>query len=341
MVEIRIIKLRNYTMKIQSNKSLTGIFGLVIALLLLVSCNELVEDGYTVEYGESDAELLVETIGFSSAAIGETISFRIEVNANKDIRSCVVQATKPGAGGSGYDVSTEGYDDPFADHNFGTIKKNVKSFVIKYDYVIPEEVNSSKITFTVVEQEAKVSKSAEINVVPGIVRYTNKKLYAKNNMNNDAFATIDGLVYPDIKSNYSTTSAENRSVQEKIDIVFYVDNGNSVISSPAHGGLRLELDIENQTKFKKLLNISHDDFGSITAASLVELTKKDSIGYYGSSAISGIKVGDIIGFTTDLNAVHALKNGLIKINQLHPTSIGRYEGTSYVVECDIVTQIEQ
>jgi len=339
-VEIRIINYKKYTMKIHYNKSLSGIVGLIAAMLLMVGCEDLVESGYTIDYGESDAVLSVQTIGSSSSAAGDTISFRIEVHANVDIKSCVVQATNPGAGGSGYDVSSDAYDDPFADHNFGTMQKNINSFVVKYNYVVPEDINSSKITFTVIEMNAKLSKTMEISVVNGIKKYYNKMLYAKDNINNDAFATIDGLVYPDIKTNFSSASEENRSVQEKIDVIFYVDNGNSVIASPAHGGLRLQLDIENETKFKKLASVTNAEFDNITAAELVELTQADSISYYGSSAIADIRVGDIIGFTTDVNAVHSFKTGLIRINQLHPTSISRYEGTSYVMEFDIVTQID-
>lgn len=328
-------------MKTRFIKLFSTLLALSGLLIILMSCEDLVEKGYRIDYNESDAELVVEAIGDTSAAVGETISFRIEVSSNTIIKSCIIQSNKPGAGGSGYDVGTVGFDDPFADHNFGTIKKNITSFVVKYNYVVPKDVNSSKLIFSVIDELGKKSDTIEIVVVPTIKKYSNKKLYAKNRLYNDAFATIDGLVYPNIKTNFSSTSEENTTVQEKIDVVFFVDNGISIISSPAYSGLNLDLNIENDTKFKKLSNISHEMFENITASSLVGLTKSDSISYYGSSAISGVKVGDIIGFTTDLNAVHALKTGVIKINQLHPTSISRYEGVSYVMECDIVTQIEE
>ena len=186
-----------------------------------------------------------------------------------------------------------------------------------------------------------MSSQVDLNVVAAIKKHRSIRLYAKNNLNNDAFATIDGLVYPDIKTNFSTTSGENLSVQEKIDIVFYVNNNISVIASPAHSGLNLDLDVENATKFKKLTTVNDEEFENITAASLVELTKADSIGYYGNSSVSDLRVGDIIGFTTDLNAVHSFKTGLIKVKELHPAIIGRYQGTAYVIGFDLVTQIDQ
>lgn len=328
-------------MKIRSNKQQILCVLWAAMLFVLASCEDLVEDGYTIDYEKSDAELIVEAIGDTIAAQGETISFRIEVNSASNIKSCIIQSTKPGLSGSGFDVATEGFDDPFADHVYGTISKNINSFVVKYDYVVPEDATTAKITFSIIDEQGKVTQTREIKEVTGIKKYFDKKLYAKNNFYNDAFATIDGVVYPDISTNFSTTSVENVTVQEKIDIIFYVNNGSSFIAAPAYGGVGLDLSVENNTKFKQLTNINNDDFENMTAGLLVQLTQADSINYYGAPAISGVKVGDIIGFSTDLNAIHSLKTGLIRINQLHPTSIQRYEGISYVMECDIITQTEE
>ncbi len=315
----------------------------IYILLVVVSCEKLVEDGYRIVYPDSDAAFTVEPLDYEAGAVGDIISYRLTVNSNHLIKSCVVQASNEGANGSGYDVGTEGYDDPFADHNYGTVKKNIKSFVVKYDYIIPKDINKSNITFSIIDEKGKVSANVEISVVPAIKNYFDKDLYAKNNIFNDAFASINGLVYPDIKTNYSTVSEENITVQENIDVFFFYDEGNSksIICAPNDSRLGLELRIENATKFKLLADITEEDFYEVSPASLFALTQDDSIAYYGNSRVEGIKVGDIIGFTTDINAIHSLKTGLIKVNGLHPTNVNHYEGTSYVMECDVVTQIDQ
>lgn len=323
-------------------KSLSLVAFATGALFLgLVACEKLVDDGYRIDYGQSDAEFQVEPLGLESGAAGDVISYKLSVTSSHPIKSCIVQASQEGAGGSGYDVATEGFDDPFADHNYGTVKKDVKSFTVKYDYIIPEDVNKVKITFSVIDDMGQVSQVVNITVVPNIKKYSNKSLYAQNSMFNDAFATIDGLVYPNIRANYGSESQENIAVQEKIDIFFYHDLANhvSVISAPDDGSLGVELKIENATRFQKL-DLTTEDFENITAGSLVELTREDSINYKGTSRVTGISVGDVVGFVTDLNALHSLKTGLIKVKSLHPANVNHYDGTSYVMECDIVTQID-
>ena len=313
----------------------------IFAMLGLYSCDDLVDEGYRTVYASSDAQFSLEPLSLESGAPGDVISYKLTVSSKQEILSCIVQATNQGAGGSGYDVAKEGYDDPFADHNYGTVKPGTKSFTVKYDYIIPNEVNNSRLTFTIIDEMGKVSQTASITVVPSIKKYHNRNLYARNNSFYDAFATINGLVYPNIKANYSTESQENIAVQEKIDIIFFYDAGanRSYIASPADGKVSLGLNVENATLFKKL-DLSEADFGNVTAGSLIDLTRKDSIAYYGSSRVSGFKVGDIVGFTTDLNAQHSLKTGLILVKGLHPTNIDHYPGTSYVMEYDIVTQID-
>lgn len=329
-------------MKIYCSGNIFTFIVLVLFSFTILSCDDLVEDGYRIDYSDSDAAFSIEAIGYEMGAAGDVVSYKITANSANDIKSLVVESNQPGANGSGYDVGTDGFDDPFADHIYGTIKKSVTAFTVKYDFIIPKDINKSKLIFSLIDEQGKVSSEVNISVVPSIKNYSNKNIFSKDNLYYDAFASINGVVYEDIKTNFSTASEENISVQEKIDIVFYVSNtGSSVICSPAYGGLSVDLKVENQTKFKTLPTISDDDFSNITPASLVELTKADSIGYYGSTGISKVKVGDIIGFTTDLNAVHSFKTGLIKVNGLHPTNVSRYEGKSYVLECDIVTQIDE
>jgi hypothetical protein len=330
-------------MKIYSSGNIFTFIVLVLFSITIVSCDDLVEDGYRIDYPPSDAAFNIEPIGYEMGAVGDIVSYKITASSANAIKSLVIESNQPGANGSGYDVGSVGYDDPFADHIFGTIKKNVTEFTVKYDYIIPKDINKSKLTFSLVDKQGKVSEEVNIAVVPSIKRYPKKNIVAKDNLFYDAFATIDGIVYPDIKTNYSTSSEENVRVQNKIDIVFYhdINNSRSVICSPAYGPVSLNLSVQNQTKFKKMNNISSEDFLNITAASLYEKTKMDSIAYNGSPNVNGIRVGDIVAFTTDINAIHSLKTGLIKVNGLHPTNVSWYEGTSYVLECDIVTQIDE
>ncbi len=330
-------------MKIYSSGNLFTFIVLVLFSFAILSCDDLVEDGYRITYPISDANFNIEPIGYEMGAAGDVVSYKITANSANAMKSLVVETNQPGANGSGYDVGSVGFDDPFADHIYGTIKKSVTAFTVKYDYIIPKDINKSKLVFTLIDDQGKVSNEVNIAVVPTIKKYANNSLYAKDRLFYDAFATIDGIVYPDIRTNFSTSSEENKTVQEKIDVIFYhnVSNNQSYITSPADDGVNIDLNIENATKFKKMQVITHEDFQAMTAASLFEKTKADSIAYYGSSAVSGIRVGDIIGFSTDINALHSLKTGLLKINSLHPTNISRYEGKSYVMECDVITQIDE
>ena len=314
-----------------------------ISCVLLLSCEDLVEDGYRIDYPDSDASFLAEAMGYSAGAVGDKVSFKLEVESNHFIKSCVVSTTVEGSSGSGYEVGEDGFDDPFADHNYGTVRKEIKSFTVKYDFIIPEGINQAKITFTVIDEMGKVSAEVSVGVVAPIKRYSGRELFAKNNLFNDAFASIDGFVYPDIKTNYSTVNTDNVAVQEKIDIIYYYDQSNkvSVISSIDDGGLGYDLSIENATRFLMMDDVTEEEFNSLTPASLVALTRDDSISYKGSSKVRGISVGDIVGFSTDINALHSLKTGLIKVNGLHPTNVDHYEGTAYVLECDIVSQVDQ
>jgi hypothetical protein len=314
-----------------------------LSCMMLLSCEDLVEEGYRIDYPDSDAVFTAVPMAYDAGAVGDRVSFKLSVKSDHDIKSCVVTATNDGASGSGYDVGEDGFDDPFADHNYGTVQKGITSFTVKYDYIIPEGINQAKVTFSVIDDMGKVSAEVDVHVVAPIKNYDNRELFAKNNIFNDAFASIDGIVYPDIKSNYSTVNSDNVAVQEKIDILFYYDLNDkvSVISSIDDSRLGFDLTIKNATRFVKMDDITEEDFMSLTPASLVALTQEDSIIYKGSSQVRGIRVGDIVGFSTDINAIHSFKTGLIKVNGLHPTNVEHYEGTAYVMECDIVTQVDQ
>ena len=312
-----------------------------ISLLLALSnaaCIDLVDEGIDLTYAPGDAILSVEPITAEKGAIDEVISYRISVSSDVNIKSCIIQSTQPGQNGSGFDVAVPGFDDPFVDHIFGTVQKNVKSFTVKYDYIIPKEISKSRLTFSIIDESGKVSEERVVEVIPGITRYPGQKLYARDRDFHDAFATVNGTVYPDIKTNYSSVTESSVAVQEKIDIIFYYDtqSKSSVLAAPASGWIGLSLNVENVTRFKKVSNTI--DFDQLTPGELVDIVEDAAIFSEGSTELNNFRVGDIIGFVTDLNAVFPLKAGLIKVSGLHPSSVPHYSGTSYVLECDIIVQ---
>jgi len=314
----------------------------LLIILAAIACEPFAEEGYRVDYELSDAVIKVEPVAYEMGAASETISYEITCESSQNIKSLIVQSTNNGANGSGYDVSDTMYDDPFADHTYGTMKKNISKFKVKYNFIVPSDISKSLITFTLIDETGKVSVQRTIKVVQGIAKYSAKQLYAKDNQNFDALALSDGTVYKDIKLNYSVFSELSKSVQEKIDLIFYYDTNTrkAVIASPKSDMLGLTLSIENNTLLKKL-SMTDEVFDSLTTASLVENLASDSIQYKGFSQIEDIRIGDKIGFATDINSIESLKIGVLRVNSLHPTIIDHYKGTAYVMECDVVTQLKK
>jgi len=221
--------------------SYTIFSALILIAIMMSACLDFVDEGIEIDYPPSNATLLVEPIASENGAVNETVSYKIIAQASANIKSLIVQATNEGKGGSGYNVSTTDFDDPFIDHIFGTIQKDVQSFTVRYDYVIPEGISKSRLTFTLIDEKGKVSTEATVEVVPTVAHYLERSIYAKDKTFYDAFSTVDGEVYPNIKDNYSTFSAENVAVQEKLDFLFYYDRDSkrSVIAAPISGAANL------------------------------------------------------------------------------------------------------
>ena len=313
---------------------------LLLLLTAITACTDFVEEGIEIEYPLSNATLSVEPIAGENGAAEETVSYRITANANANIKSLIVQSSNEGKNGSGFNVNSTEFDDPFIDHIFGTIQKNTQSFTVRYDYIIPTDISKTRLTFTIIDETGKVSVEKTISVVPDVKTYTNRELFAKDNDFYDAFASIDGVVYPNIKDNYSRFTAENVAVQEKIDFAFYYDRvgKNAVLAAPFSNRIFLELAINNSTRLKKLPEVSDINIADISPSKLIELTENEELLKTGALQVGNLKVGDIIAFVTDLNAVYSLKTGLLKVTGLHPGSVPRYDGVAYVLECDIVVQ---
>ena len=313
---------------------------LLLLLTTIVACTDLVEEGIDITYPPSNATLSVEPIAGENGAAEEMVSYRITASATTNIKSLIVQSSQEGKNGSGFNVTSTEFDDPFIDHTFGTIQKNTQSFTVRYDYIIPTDISRTRLTFTIIDETGKVSVEKTISVIPNVKKYTNRKLFAKDNDFYDAFASIDGVVYQDIKNNYSRFTAENVAIQEKIDFAFYYDRErkNAVLAAPFSNRIFLELAINNSTSLKKLPALSDIDIASITPSTLLELTESEELLKTGSLQVDNLKVGDVIGFVTDLTAVNSLKTGLLKVTGLHPGSVPRYDGIAFVLECDIVVQ---
>ena len=321
-------------------KHSSKIFFLFLLFTAIIACTDFVEDGIEIDYPISDATLTVEPMAGENGAAEETVSYRITVSANADIKSLIVQSSNEGKNGSGFNVNSTEFDDPFIDHIFGTIQKNTQAFTVRYDYIIPSDISRTRLTFTVIDESGKVSVEKSISVVPKIKNYSDRELYAQDNDFYDAFASLDGVVYENIKDNYSPFTAENVSVQEKIDFAFYYDREgkNAVLAAPFSNRIFLELAINNSTRLKRLPALANIDLKEITPSRLIELTENEEILKTGALQIDKLKVGDVIGYVTDLTSAFSLKTGLLKVTGLHPGVVPRYDGVAFVLECDIVVQ---
>jgi len=321
-------------------KHSSQIFFLLLLLTAVIACTDFVEEGIEIAYPLSNTTLTVEPIAGENGAAEETVSYKITANANANIKSLIVQSSNEGKNGSGFNVNSTEFDDPFIDHIFGTIQKNTQSFTVRYDYIIPSDISRTRLTFTVIDESGKVSVEKTISVVPAVKKYTNRELFAKDNDFYDAFASVDGVVYQNIKDNYSRFTEENVAVQEKIDFAFYYDrdNKNAVLAAPFSNRIFLELAINNSTRFRKLPASLDIDIAEITPSTLIALTENEELLKTGTLQVDNLKVGDVIAYVTDLNAVYSLKTGLLKVTGLHPSSVPQYDGVSFVLECDIVVQ---
>ena len=89
------------------------IFFLLLLLTAISACSDFVEDGIEINYPLSNATLTVEPIAGENGAVNETVSYRITANANANIQSLIVQSSNDGKNGSGFNVNSTEFDDPF------------------------------------------------------------------------------------------------------------------------------------------------------------------------------------------------------------------------------------
>ena len=309
----------------------------VSLLILLISC-ENVEDGYEVEYGQSKANFSVNLLSSDRGSKGDIATFSINAQSSSDIKSIIVSYKNADQVGSetGYDVdSTIG--DPLLNHALGTIKPGSKTVDISYQYEFPSDTAENTITFTLIDGEGKAEVSFYLTGIPKIVAYNDIELVLQANYLLDGFSTADGAVYENLED-FKTLTAANIAIQKSIDIAFTVDdNFVAKIISPYDGNFGVSFSNKNKTVYKLLDTLSSADFDNLTNISLSEITEAKEV-KKGTTAISSVKVGDIIGFRTDFASANAYKYGILRINAIHPTNVERYEGISYLIEIDVLTQ---
>lgn len=311
------------------------ILGLAI-FVFLTSCDN-VEDGYRINYPESDADFTVELLTNNRGAQGDTINFLIKVKSNSDIKSLVVNSTESGGFGTGFFVENLEFD-PLIDHVYGTIQENVQQLNLNYLYLIPNDSADVTVNFNLIDGNGKLTISHKVFAVPNVVHYNNVEMYSFSSLYTDGFASTDGTVYHNLPD-YETLNAANIIIQESIDFAPIVNDKNELLLvAPYNGWLNSRFSAKNKTLLKLLDGIDSDKFETYsTPAELSKITEEYEV-KKGSTVLYNIKVGDVIGFRTDFSATNPYHFGLIRINAIHPTNSPYYEGVSYLIEMDIAVQ---
>lgn len=318
-------------------KILSKIFVIGMFVVTFTSCID-VEEGYRVNYSESSATFTVMAQNLERGAIGDTITYKINAQSNFDLKSIIIESSTSGSEGTGLYIE-DGNNDPLIDHTYGTIQRNTKEFKLGYRYIVSQDSVDVSLSFKLIDEEGKKTSSSKVLTVPSITRYSSITLYTNSNSKTDGLSTADGTVYTKLPS-YEAITTDNVKIQESIDVIFIVSNNSAMLLAPYNGNFASNFSVRNKTKFKKMESITASDFASLTNASLSYFVDTDDVNN-GSTSVSEVKVGDFIGYKTDFASVNSYKFGIMKINAIHPANCDWYEGTSYMVEMEVVTQIEK
>lgn len=318
-------------------KILSKIVVICLSAVAFTACYD-VEDGYRTNYSESSATFTVAAKNMERGAVGDTIWYEINAQSNFDIKSIIIESSTSGSEGTGLYIKN-GVNDPLIDHTFGTIQKNIKEFNLGYCYIISQDTVDVSLSFSLIDEEGKKSSSFKVLTVPAITRYNSITMYTNSNSKTDGFSTVDGMVYKKL-AGYESITTDNVKVQESIDIVFIVSDNSAMFVAPYNGNFSSNFSVRNKTKLKKMESITATDFATLTNASLSNFIDTDEVNK-GATSVSDVKVGDFIGFKTDFASANSYKYGIMKINSIHPANCDWYEGTSYMVEMEVVTQIEK
>ena len=307
-----------------------------LVIMILFSC-ENVQEGYTVDYNQSSAQFTVELMNSDRGTKGDSAMFNIHINSSYELKSILVATGVSGGDGSGYVIDSSGVD-PLIDHTYGRLQPGQTSLDIDYNYIFPSDSVETTVTFTLIDEEGKLEREFTLVGVPSVASYDSVVFY--NNESSylaDAFSTVDGSIYYNI-SNYTEFTTWNLDIQENFDIVFLAtESGKAMLSGPYNGSVTASLSVKNKTIFKKLTELTSNDFDELTPVSLSEITEDYNV-KKGSTIIDDVQVGDIIGFRTDFASTNPYKYGILRVNAIHPTNVDHYEGISYLIEMDVMTQ---
>jgi hypothetical protein len=318
-------------------KFLHKIMAVGLLFLGLSACYD-VEEGYRIDYDESSANFTVNAVTLNRGAVGDTIRFEIKAISDFDLKSIIVQSTTTGKEGTGYTIKT-GASDPLIDHAFGTIKRGTREIDLLYNYIVSQDSIDVTINFSLIDEEGKKTATQKVLTVPSIVRYSNISLYTNTNAKTDGFSTADGVVYRNLPA-YDAVSEVNQAIQESIDVIFIVSGNSAMFVAPYNGNFWTGFTVKNKTKFKKMDSVTAENFEQLTNASLSQFIDTDEVNS-GTTWVGNVKVGDFIGFKTDFASKNSYKYGIMHIKAMHPANVAAYEGMSYVVEMDVVTQIKK
>jgi hypothetical protein len=299
-----------------------------------ISC-ENVEEGYRVDYPETPAEFSVDLVTPDRGAVGEIVEFNIRAKSDLDIKSLVVNADLSGAEGTGFVIDSS-QADPLIDHAYGTIQSGTREINLNYNYRVANDSIDPVVTFTLIDGYGSKTIQYQVYAIPPAVEYDSIVMYAQSNAEADGFSTSDGVVYHTL-ANYEDLSTINVTIQESLDIVFLISNGTAMLVAPYNGSFYSNMSVRNKTLFKLLPDVTSDAFDHLTSASLSSITEEADVAG-GTTDLWDVRAGDIVGFRTDFAAANPYNFGMLRINAIHPANSEFYEGTSYLIEMDVVTQ---
>ncbi len=329
---IKFIKMNNIIFRLNFIVFLQSLFIALIAF----SC-ENVTDGLDGDYDDSTADFSVQLLTEDRGAVDDTVSYLVTVTANSNIKSLYVDASTSGQNGSSFAVDED--NDPFVDHAYGTVQSGTKSISLRYNYIVGQDSVDVDLIFNLVDETGIVRDTQEVVTVPPITEYDDVILYSQGDKYVDGFSTSDGSVYHYLPD-YEDYTTSNIAVQESIDLVFIVDNDSlAVLAGPYDGYFDSDFSEKNKTLFVLLDDLTSDDFDAITTASLSSITEDYAV-KKGSSNLSDVWVGDVIGFRTDYASTNSYHYGILRVTAMHPTEVDYYEGTSYMMEMDIKVQTD-
>ncbi len=309
---------------------------LLIIIIFAYSCNN-VEDGLDGDYDESAAAFSVQLLTEDRGAVDDTVSYTVTVTANSEIQSLFVDASISGQSGSSFAVDDD--NDPFIDHAYGTVQSGITSVSLTYNYIVSQDSTDVDLIFTMVDETGIVRDTQEVVTVAAITEYDDVILYSQDDKNVDGFSTYDGTVYHNLPD-YEDYTDDNIAIQESVDMVFIVDNDSlAVLAAPYDGYFDSDFSEKNKTHFVLLEDLTSDDFDSLTNASLSSITEENEV-ESGSTYLSDVWVGDIIGFRTDYASANSYHYGILRVTALHPTEVDYYDGTSYLMEMDVKVQVD-